>query len=208
MKLQSFPKELATMNPHKRLEWGDILANLQKEYGADADIAMLEEDKDLLEIQGIDVVSVVIRKAHDAYEKFGRSVLVEDAGLDIEALNGFPGALYAPVRETLGNDGLCDSMARKTNRKIRAVAAVAFVDASGKNVNVSTGEMLGTMPKRPDKKHFFGFDNIVIPQGFNVALSHLTAAQKNKISHRRKAIVNLFRRKWTTYPIGYGEKTA
>lgn len=85
---------LITGNPGKAREYSTILG-----------IEVTATRLDLVEIQSLDVATVVERKATDAYAKLHRPVLVDDTGLALDAWNGLPGALVAWFLDTVGTQG-------------------------------------------------------------------------------------------------------
>ena len=86
-----------------------ITSNDNKAREVEAILGMKVEkvDIELPEIQALDVEDVVIDKAKGAYEAVKRVLVVEDTGLYISSLNGFPGALAKWVLKTLGRETLC-----------------------------------------------------------------------------------------------------
>lgn len=59
-----------------------------------------------LEIQSTSLDEIAEEKARDAYRKLGRPLIVEDTGLFIDSLHGFPGPYSSYVHETIGNQGI------------------------------------------------------------------------------------------------------
>lgn len=86
---------------------------------------------ELLEIQSNDLSEIVEHKVEQAEKIFGSHIFVEDGGLFIEALNGFPGPYTAYVAQTLGPMGLCKLLCGVKNRKAVFRSALAYVDDAG-----------------------------------------------------------------------------
>ena len=127
------------------------------------------------------------------------ALLVEDAGLFVDALDGFPGVYSAYVLKTLGCDGILKLMRDEENRnaEFQAVAAL-LLDG---NVYVSRGICSGVLAAKASGNDGFGFDPVFVPndierKGIVHATSGLTFADvdlsiKEQFSHRRKALDGL-----------------
>jgi XTP/dITP diphosphohydrolase len=143
---------------------------------------------DVEEIQSLDVCDVVRRKAIRSYDLVGKPVIVEDTGLYIKGLNGFPGALIKWALKTIGNKGLCEMLGSK-DRKAYSETAVCIYD--GKRVEIFTGRTDGRISKSPKGHSTFGWDPIFIPEGENLTYAEMGGIEKNKISSRAKAFKKL-----------------
>lgn len=96
------------------------------------DIKIIRTDLDLVEIQADTVAEVSMNKARQAYEKIKSAVLVDDSGLAIEALNGFPGVYAKYVYSTIGAEGIVKLMAGETNRNAKFLGTATYIDKDGK----------------------------------------------------------------------------
>lgn len=136
-----------------------------------------------LEIQSDSLHEIAEWSAKYVYTKYRIPLFIEDTGLFIEALNGFPGPYSSYVMKTLGNEGILKLMANKTDRRAYFLTIVAYID--GETVKLFEGRRNGTISteKRGTK---WGFDPIFIPEGYSRTYSEL-GSLKNKISHRRLA---------------------
>ena len=163
-----------TSNPNKVREAERIL-------GFALEHAAVELD----ELQAETVGAVALAKAQAAFRMLGRPVIVEDAGIELVALGGFPGP-FIKYWEKLGGllsicrtaDGLCD-------RRVRAVCALGI--CSGAGSQVVTGTIEGTLAAEPRGHNGFGWDAIFIPEGQGRTFGEMTGAEKDARSHRRKA---------------------
>ena len=86
----------------------------------------------LSEIQSDSLEIIASAKALDAFSKFARPVLVEDAGLFIDSLGGFPGPYSSYVLDTLGCKGILALTG--PDRAARFVSVVAYCDGNGVQV--------------------------------------------------------------------------
>jgi non-canonical purine NTP pyrophosphatase (RdgB/HAM1 family) len=144
---------------------------------------------DIDEVQSLDIEYIVKRKAQDAYKKLQKPLLVDDAGLFIDAWNDFPGALVKFIDLSGGNELLLKMMAGEKNRKAYFMSAVAFHD--GKEVKVFIGKIDGSIALEQTGKNGWGYDPIFIPTGEERTFAQMTSDEKNSISHRRRALTKL-----------------
>jgi XTP/dITP diphosphohydrolase len=172
----------ATGNIHKFHEARSILT------GRDIAVGMLRM-KDM-EIQSDSLVEIAQTSAQDVFKRSGLPVIVEDAGLFIDALKGFPGPYAAYAYKTVGNKGLLKLMQNVDDRKARFRSAIAYCD-SEKAPMVFEGEAEGeiTVAERVGNgRSGFGFDPIFKPSGSGKTFSEMTLEEKNGFSHRAKAV--------------------
>jgi non-canonical purine NTP pyrophosphatase (RdgB/HAM1 family) len=141
------------------------------------------------EIQDVSVENVVKDKAVKAYSKIHKPVIVEDTGLYIKALNGFPGALVKWLVGAIGPKGICRIIGKYNNRSAYAETRIAFYD--GKTLKTFSGRIYGRISGSPIGANGFGWDPIFIPSGQRKTFAQMGASEKNEISHRRKAALKL-----------------
>lgn len=144
---------------------------------------------DLPEIQSLNVAEVALKKAEAAYALTGEPVIVDDTGMSIEALEGFPGALVSWMLDTTGIEGLLKLMDGQTNRAATVSTAIGYADENG--VQVFLGELSGTIPSGVRGEGGFGYDPIFIPQGHSKTFAEMSAAEKDAISMRKLAVEKL-----------------
>lgn len=169
-----------------------------REYAALLGIEVSAVKKDLIEIQSLDVVEVVQRKAQDAYQKLETAVLVDDTGLSLDAWNGLPGALVAWWLTAVGPQGILDMAAGVADRAARVTTALGYADANG--VRVFEGTVRGTLTTERRGDGGFGYDSIFIPAGYDQTFAEMTAEEKNRVSHRRLAVETLKKGLATSLP--------
>jgi len=133
-------------------------------------------------------------KSLTLFELFGKNVMSDDSGLEIEALNNEPGIFSARYAGPGKNDDknmqkVLSEMSSKENRhaQFRTVVSL-FWD---RNHYFFEGILPGSIGLKPVGTNGFGYDPIFIPTGSDLTLAQLTLEQKNKISHRSKALQNL-----------------
>ena len=144
-----------------------------------------------LEIQSESLEEIAKTSVIEAFEKCNLPVIAEDAGLFIEALKGFPGPYAAYVYKTIGNRGLLQLMENVENRKAEFQSVVAHYSPEFKSPICFKGEVIGEIVKEERKgehKSGFGFDPIFKPANCNKTFAEMSLAEKNKHSHRAKAL--------------------
>jgi XTP/dITP diphosphohydrolase len=123
------------------------------------------------EIQSTDESAVAIDKAKKAYKIVKRPLLVEDVGLHLDCLKGFPGALIKPLLETVGVEGICSVAGKLKNRGVWAGISVVFYD--GKTTKLFTQRIYGTIAANTNRKYLYKFDwnTIFIPKNRSKTLA-------------------------------------
>lgn len=143
---------------------------------------------DIQEIQSLDLDEVITSKAKAAFEKLKKPVLVTDVSLEIEALGGLPGPFVKYFLKTLGPEKTV-SLIKGRSTKTKVTDAIAVYD--GKGLKIFKGIIYGSLTKKARGKLGFGFDKVFIPNGFKKTYAEMSASEKNKISHRAKALKKL-----------------
>ncbi len=154
-----------------------------------AEIELVQADAPKLEIQSMDVREVARVAALTAYLHLGKPLVVEDTGLYINALNGFPGAYAAHVYKTIGLRGVLKLLEGVEDRRARFVAAVAAVIPP--RIYVVEGVVEGRITEEPRGSHGFGYDPIFEPEGYNKTFAEMSIEEKSRISHRARAFKKL-----------------
>jgi XTP/dITP diphosphohydrolase len=143
-----------------------------------------------LEIQGESLEEIAKASVVDAFEKCHLPVIVEDAGLFVDSLNGFPGPYAAYVYKTVGNQGLLRLMSNVDARGAHFDSAVAYFSAELELPICFRGQVLGEIAneeRRGKGRSGFGFDPIFRPLNSSRTFAEMRLAQKNKDSHRARA---------------------
>jgi XTP/dITP diphosphohydrolase len=144
-----------------------------------------------LEIQSDDLEEIAKTSVVDAFKRCSLPLIVEDAGLFIDTLNGFPGPYSAYAYKTIGNKGLLKLMENIENRKARFHSVIAYYSAELKSPICFKGEVAGEIAReerRGKRESGFGFDPIFKPVNSRKAFAEMTSMKKNKYSHRAQAL--------------------
>ena len=134
------------------------------------------------------------QKAFYVFDKFGFACFADDTGLEIEALNGEPGvysARYAGEGKSAeaNMEKVLKNMEKinRRNARFRTVISLVINGNEKQFEGIVEGEIL--REKRGDLG--FGYDPIFQPQGYNHTFAEMELDEKNKISHRGRAIQKL-----------------
>jgi XTP/dITP diphosphohydrolase len=138
----------------------------------------------LVEIQSDSLEEIAREKAKSAFSQVGRQVIVEDDGLFIDALGGFPGQYSSHAFKTIGNDGILKLLAGSANRSASFRSLIAFYD--GKSLSISEGKVSGKISGTITEGGW-GYDPIFIPAGTDLTFAQL-GGRKNEYSHRKAAL--------------------
>jgi XTP/dITP diphosphohydrolase len=138
----------------------------------------------LIEIQSDSLEEIAREKAKAAFAKVGRQVIVEDDGLFINSLSGFPGQYSSFVFKTIGNDGILKLLAGSTKRSAYFLSLIAFYD--GRILSISKGRVNGRITDRITEGGW-GYDPIFVPDGTDLTFAELKKS-KNEYSHRKRAL--------------------
>lgn len=115
-------------------------------------------------------------------------VLVEDSGLFIPSLNGFPGVYSAHFLKTWKFGPLLELLKhRDRSAYFRTVAGLQ----RGRRRWTFVGEVAGSIASRPKGENGFGYDPIFVPRGDRRTFAELPTAEKNALSHRARAVVQV-----------------
>jgi XTP/dITP diphosphohydrolase len=175
--MPSDPLILATQNQHKLAE----LRPLFSEFGVQFETTSIDK----LEVRSDDVEVVAREAAWHAFRQLDRAVVVDDTGLWIDSLDGFPRAYPAFVLETIGLQGILKLLEGEPVRTATFVTAVGFADEN--DIKTFVGRMEGTISINPKGSEGFGYDPIFIPTDDTRTYAQLSMDEKVRISHRSKA---------------------
>jgi len=182
---------LATRNPGKIREICQLLKGLP------VDILTVEDFPALPEVEetGTTLEENALLKATHIHQATRLPVLADDTGLEVEALGGKPGVYSARFAGKNATDAenrryLLDALAGQSNRKAQFRTVVVFME--DEKPYYFEGVCRGEIITEERGAGGFGYDPIFVPEGKDRTFAELSAAEKNAISHRGKAL-NAFR---------------
>ncbi|WP_375315025.1 RdgB/HAM1 family non-canonical purine NTP pyrophosphatase [Spiroplasma endosymbiont of Tipula paludosa] len=184
---------LATTNANKLEEFQNIL-------GQKYDLKTLLDIKQFLgtEIEDIEetgatFIENALIKARTLSKLLQKPVLGDDSGLEILALDNFPGIYSARWMDTTdgfmqASNVILEKMMNIKFRDCRYVCALAFVDVTKNIEKVFVGSLNGLIHSERQGNYNFGYDAIFYLPEYKKTLGEITAQEKNQISHRAIAI--------------------
>ncbi len=184
---------LASNNQHKIKEFKEILTEYNivpmAEIGFNEDV---EENGTTFRENSkikVDAISAYLKEKNLNY-----MVMADDSGLCVDALNGEPGvysARYAGEHNHQANrDKLLKNMLGVENRDAKFVCCITLLKPTGEII-VAEGEVKGTITTFEDGDTSFGFDCLFYSTELQKTFGHATADEKNRVSHRGRAIEKL-----------------
>jgi XTP/dITP diphosphohydrolase len=181
---------LATRNAHKTREFSEIMG----EEFAVRDLAT-ESDAPLVEETGATFAENAILKAVAISKPVQGLVVADDSGLEVDALDGAPGIFSARFAGSCATDN--DNIARLFSElrkhpdarpfaaRFRCVLALA---RHGEVLGTFEGAIEGSIVDSPRGADGFGYDPVFQPTGFRQTFAEISSEEKNRISHRARAI--------------------
>lgn len=192
---------LASNNKHKV----DEIKTILNKYGIE--VLSLKEVGIEVEVEedGTTFEENALKKASEICKLTKLPCIADDSGLEVFALNGAPGVYSARFAGEHGNY-------KKNNQKLlellkdvpydkrdaRFVTVIAFVTDDGDKI-LARGEVFGKIAFEEKGENGFGYDPLFIYPELNKTFAQLSPEEKNKISHRRRALdnfVKLFEEKY------------
>ena len=173
---QSSELFFVSSNTHKFTEAERILSNLG------LDISLFKTT--LEEIQSNSLNEIAIRKALDAYSKVQKPVIIEDDGLFIDSLNGFPGPYSSYAYDTIGNKGIMSLLEKIESRNAKFVAIIAYCNGVD-DIQLFESSIPGKISLSIEEGGW-GYDPIFIPDGESKTFANIS--DKDKFSHRSASL--------------------
>lgn len=153
-------------------------------------VSLTHRAMDIVEVQSLDIHEVVRHKAASALKRIGGPVLVEDTSLELAGMNGFPGPLIRWMLAAVGPEGIGNLLQAFDDR--RATVRCLTCAADGSEEVFGLGVVTGSIAKKPRGRKGFGWDSVFRPDGCGgQTYAEMDPAEKNRISHRRKALEEL-----------------
>jgi XTP/dITP diphosphohydrolase len=186
---------LATANPHKLIE----LTRILDAGHVDVRLLSLAEFPGAPEVAetGATFAENALLKAHAIAQFTGLPAVADDSGICVDALNGMPGVLSARWSGRHGDDEanlrlllgqLADIPDERRGARFVCVAALAL---PGGREHVSEGVVTGSLIREPRGHNGFGYDPIFVPDSADITTAEMDPADKDRISHRGKALRGL-----------------
>jgi non-canonical purine NTP pyrophosphatase (RdgB/HAM1 family) len=176
----SFPPfALVTGNPGKLVEVRRLLGAADE--GASFDAVEL----DLPEIQSLDIHEVLRGKADEAWRRLGRPLVVEETGLYLEAMNGFPGPLVKWMLAAVGPEGIARAARALGDDRVEARCVLFYKDRAREWI--AEGSTRGRLVLPGRGPGGFGWDPVFLPEGECRTYGELLPTEKDRLGHRGRA---------------------
>lgn len=184
----------ASRNEHKIREINEITSRFGLNIISRDDAGVSDVD---IEEDGTTFEENSFKKANEIMKMTGKIAIADDSGLEVEYLHGAPGVYSARFAGEDANDqknnekllSLLEGLPYK-EKKARFVSVITMVYPDGRKL-VARGECYGHILSEPMGDNGFGYDPLFVPEGYQRTFAQLTAEEKNKISHRAKALEKL-----------------
>lgn len=181
---------LSTDNKNKIKEIKDVLKDLDIEILGKSDIGANFE----VEENGKTLYDNALLKARAIADKTDFFVLADDTGLFVNSLNGDPGvhsARYASEHnDKLNREKLLKNLSGFKDRSAYFKTELVLIDPD-KNIIPIEGICEGHIIEEERGDNGFGYDSIFMPEGYDKTFAEMTLDDKNKISHRSRALQKL-----------------
>lgn len=181
---------IASNNPKKVKELNRILNPMGITAKTAKEINVTLDD---VEETGTSFVENARLKARAAFKRTGLPCIADDSGLMVDALNGAPGVYSArysgnDATDKSNNEKLLNEMAniQPAQRTAKFVCVICCILENGKEI-IAHGECIGRIAMQQLGKGGFGYDPLFLTQDGR-SYAQLSAEEKDKISHRGKAI--------------------
>jgi XTP/dITP diphosphohydrolase len=195
---------LASHNAAKLAEMRGLLAGLEVELVAQAELAIAEAEEPYASF-----IENALAKARHAAAAAGTAALADDSGLCVDVLGGAPGVISAHyagqvraatadrealrrLQDAANNEKLLRELLGQSERRAHFVCTlVAVRGADDPQPLVATGRWPGTIAGQPRGAGGFGYDPLMFIPGFGCTAAELEPGQKQGHSHRARAMAQL-----------------
>jgi XTP/dITP diphosphohydrolase len=171
-----------TGNRGKLLEVRAIFAGLGHE------VEQLEDEYP--EVQADTLEEVVEAGLKWLWARHHAPIIIDDSGLFIDSLKGFPGVYSAYVYRTLGCPGILKLLENASDRSAEFRCCAGYIDSSGK-ITMRSGACRGAIIGEMRGTGGFGYDPVFMPENEIKTFAELDLERKNTISHRGRAFAKL-----------------
>ena len=174
-----------THNRSKFLEAEEI----GKEYSVS--IKMIDLEYEEIQDNKLETIALMSckRVLQEKPELENKDFFVEDAGLFVKSLNGFPGPYSSYVFKTIGNEGILKLLKGKEDRRAHFKSVIAY--HSKNEIKIHIGKTEGKINQVTKGEKGFGFDPIFKPDKNDITFAEMSLETKNLYSHRQKSLREL-----------------
>lgn len=142
------------------------------------------------EIQADTLEEVALYGVEYLEKRISLPFFLEDAGLFIDVLNGFPGVYSAYVFKSIGCEGILKLLENVSRRTAFFKSVVAYKEP-GREPILFRGVCAGSIACEKRGFNGFGYDPIFVPEGSDLTFAEMDVSEKNSFSHRGKSLQKL-----------------
>ena len=135
----------------------------------------------------VDTLEEVVEWGLDwLWKRHEKPLMIDDSGLFIDSLKGYPGVYSAYVFKTLGCEGILKLLEGKKDRSAEFRCCAGYIDSKGEK-SLVVGNVKGRINNEKRGTGGFGYDPIFVPEGHEKTFAQMSTDEKNSISHRGRA---------------------
>ena len=142
----------------------------------------------LPELQYLYSEDVAVSKAQEAAKVVGGPVIVDDTALHFHAIGDLPGAYIREFTDRLTPANIARLLHGFEDKSATVTCSIGYCAGPGEKPIVFTGKVNGQIVTEPRGGGGFGFDPIFQPDGYDKTYAELGDDEKNKVSHRARAL--------------------
>ncbi len=139
------------------------------------------------EVQAETLEETIVPGLEWLMQRYQRPMFIDDSGLFVDALKGFPGVYSSYVFKTVGCDGILRLMKGIEDRRARFECCIGYLEPGGEPFIVR-GVAHGSISQEMAGTGGFGYDPIFVPEGHTRTYAQIEVAEKNTMSHRGRAV--------------------
>lgn len=117
-------------------------------------------------------------------------LVIEDDGLFINALKGFPGPYSAYTYKTIGLEGILKLLKGVEDRSAYFMSVMGLCEPNGE-IKIFTGIVSGYISHEVRGTEGFGYDPIFIPENYEKTFAEMSIEEKCRVSHRARALMQI-----------------
>ena len=139
------------------------------------------------EVQAETLEETIVPGLEWLMQRYQRPMFIDDSGLFVDALKGFPGVYSSYVFKTVGCEGILRLMNGIEDRRARFECCIGYM-APGGEPFIAKGVARGSISEAAAGTGGFGYDPIFVPEGHARTYAQIDVAEKNTMSHRGRAV--------------------
>lgn len=139
------------------------------------------------EVQADTLEETIVPGLEWLMERYHRPLFIDDSGLFVDALKGFPGVYSSYVFKTLGCEGILRLMEGLRDRRARFECCIGYLEPGGEPL-IAKGVAHGSISLEMAGEGGFGYDPVFVPEEHTRTYAQMEVGEKNTMSHRGRAM--------------------